>query len=96
MGYGLMIVGLVVIVVGFYILCTCDIYNGKITLGSILVALLGGVVLCLGAIIQDSKNESVAHKACVASGGEWLGKREYNITTKTYMTRYNCYQLKEK
>ncbi|AGG57807.1 hypothetical protein VPBG_00035 [Vibrio phage helene 12B3] len=96
MGYGLMIIGLVMIVVGWVILFTDKSYNLKRSPLAMFLIFGGAFPLIVGGIIQDSKDTSVAHKACIASGGEWLGKREYNIATKTHMTRYNCYQLKVK
>ena len=93
MGYGLMIVGVLSFVGGFIHLFTSKEYLPKL---SIMLIFIGILTLPLGATTQDIKNTSVAHKNCISSGGEWLGKREWNLVTKLYTTKYTCYKSKTK
>lgn len=96
LGHWLMIIGTAVIVGGFLYMIRDKSYNLKRAPTSVLIMCLGGLLLASGAVIQDSADMKVEQKQCLGSGGEWLGKKEYNIATKTHVTKYNCYILKDK
>lgn len=88
LGHWLMIIGSLSIIGGFL----CDESYDRT---SYLIICLGGLLLASGAVIQDSTDMKVEQKQCLRSGGEWLSKREYSVATKTYVTKYNCYTIKE-